>query len=395
MRRIPILLYLRDHTTILQEKYDVSTDTFAYSLAEAVNTHIQRKWQQSLPLAWINRKLEKGQCLVLLDGLDEVADDKLRQLVVRWTQRQMLAYGRNCFILTSRPHGYRDNPLEGVWVLETHPFTPVQVEQFVQNWYQANEYKSWQKRDPGMQMPARQGARDLLSRLYRTPALLAFAVNPLLLTMIATVHRYRGSLPGSRLALYSEICEVFLGKRREALGLVQELRSAQIQQVLRPLAYTLMQQGKREINLEKACQIITPHLLRVSTRIQPDEFLRMVQNSSGLLLERNPGVYGFAHKTFQEYLTAVYIKEQRLEQELVAQVQNDWWHETIRLYCAQADATDIVQACLANNPPSAKALAWPWTAMKKSLPLNLRSKSSLIHSSKKAEKTLNRNADGS
>ena len=355
---MPVLLYLRDHATTLDGKYDASTDTFAYSLAEAVNAHMQRKWQQLLPLPWIRRKLAKGQCLVLLDGLDEVADARLRQLVVKWVQRQMLAYGRNRFILTSRPQGYRDNPLEGVWVLGTRPFTPVQVAQFVQNWYQANEYNSWQKKDPGMQMRAREGAHDLLRRLYRTPALLTFAVNPLLLTMIATVHRYRDSLPGgSRVALYDEICEVFLGKRREALGLVQELSSAQMQQVLRPLAYYLMQQGKREIELEEACQVIAPHLLRVSTRIPPDEFLRIVQNSSGLLLERNPGSYGFAHKTFQEYLTAVYIKEQRLERELVARVQEDWWHETIRLYCAQADASGIIEACLAHNPPPAGALA--------------------------------------
>ena len=354
---MPVLLYLRDHATTLDGKYDASTDTFAYSLAEAVNTHLQRKWQQSLPLPWITRKLAKGQCLVLLDGLDEVADARLRQLVVKWVQRQMLAYGRNRFLLTSRPHGYRDNPLEGVWVLGTRPFTPLQVAQFVQNWYQANEYKSWQEKDPGMQMRAREGAHDLLRRLYRTPALLAFAVNPLLLTMIATVHRYRGSLPGSRVALYDEIFEVFLGKRREALGLVQELSSAQMQQVLRPLAYSLMQQGKREIELAEACQISAPHLLRVSTRIPPDEFLRIVQNSSGLLLERNPGFYGFAHQTFQEYLTAVYIKEQRLERELVARVQEDWWHETIRLYCALADASGIIEACLAHHPPPAGALA--------------------------------------
>src|SRR5215470_564772 len=56
-------------------------------------------------------------------------------------------------------------------------------------------------------------------------------------------------------------------------------------------------------------------------------------------------------------LTAVYIKEQRLERELVARVQEDWWHETIRLYCAQADASGIIEACLAHSPPPAGALA--------------------------------------
>ncbi|MEU7661934.1 hypothetical protein AB0B60_26120, partial [Streptomyces lincolnensis] len=31
--------------------------------------------------------------------------------------------------------------------------------------------------------------------------------NPLLLTMIANVHRYRGQLPGSRAELYAEMCD--------------------------------------------------------------------------------------------------------------------------------------------------------------------------------------------
>ena len=34
------------------------------------------------------------------------------------------------------------------------------------------------------------------------------------------------------------------------------------------------------------------------------EFLKMIQNTSGLLVEREVGVLGFAHLTFQEYLTA-------------------------------------------------------------------------------------------
>lgn len=341
--KLPLFLYLRELAGTIKDKPD-------YSLVDAVQDHIQRKWRQSIPVQWIMRQLTKGRCLILLDGLDEVADAGMRKQTVEWVQHQMLAYGQNRFILTSRPYGYRDNPLDGVTVLEVHPFTPEQVERFVQNWYFANELKSWGKEDPGVYMRAREGAKDLLQRLHQTPALLALAVNPLLLTMIATVHRYSGSLPGKRVRLYREICEVFLGKRREVItGVAQELSPAQKQQVLQPLAYHLMKEGRQEITLEEACPIIAPYLARVNMSMQPDMFLQMVQETSGLFVERNPGSYNFAHKTFQEYLTAVYIKEQRLEQELVAQVRNSWWHETIRLYCAQADATPIIASCLASD----------------------------------------------
>jgi predicted NACHT family NTPase len=53
------------------------------------------------------------------------------------------------------------------------------------------------------------------------------ALNPLLLTMIATVHCYRGALPGRRVELYDEICDVLLGKRSEYKGIIEPLTAHQ------------------------------------------------------------------------------------------------------------------------------------------------------------------------
>ena len=105
----------------------------------------------------------------------------------------------------------------------------------------------------------------------------------------------------------------------------------------------------REISYTEAQKVITPALILVDSQMKSADFLKLVENTSGLFLERNPDSYGFAHLTFQEYLAAVYIKEEGLEQDLVTQVVNSWWHETIRLYCAQSDATALIQACLAGR----------------------------------------------
>src|SRR6202035_5809378 len=134
---------------------------------------------------------------------------------------------------------------------------------FIHNWYQANERMSSKSSDPGVRMKADEGAEDLLQRLRNTPALLALAVNPLLLTMIATVHRYRSSLPGKRVELYAEICDVFLGKRQQARGVVLELTAAQQQRVLQPLAYYLMEKGIREIPLAEVHEVIEEPLAGV------------------------------------------------------------------------------------------------------------------------------------
>ncbi len=280
----------------------------------------------------------------MLDGLDEVADPAQRKLLADWVERQMKACGQNRFIITSRPFGYRDNPLEGVTVFEVRSFTHAQIQRFVHNWYLANEVMSMQKDDPGVRLAAKQGADDLLKRISSNGALSTLAVNPLLLTMITNVHRYRSSLPGRRVELYAEICEVFLGKRQQARGVELDMTPAQKQRVLQPLAYTLMTRQLRELPVADAVCAIQEPLARVNP------FAPIGRESSGLLLERENGVYGFAHLTFQEYLAAVHMGEQHLEMELQWHVEDGWWHEALRLYAAKVDATSVFRGLTARAP---------------------------------------------
>lgn len=346
----PILLFLRDHVQSIRDQSD-------FSLVHALGDHLNKWDQPEPPVGWIERQLTKRKCLIMLDGLDEVADPEARLKVVDWVQRQMIAFKKNRFIVTSRPFGYYSNPLKGVAILEVLPFSHEQIELFVYQWYLANEIMSKQKDDPGVRMRARSEAKDLLQRLRNTPALFALTVNPLLLTMIGTVHRYSGQLPGNRMALYAEICEVFLGKRQQARGQVIELTPAQMQLVLEPLAYSLMLKGKRDVTVAEAQDAIEEPLERVKRGMLPETFLQLVENTSGLLLEQKSGVYSFAHLTFQEYLTAAHIREKQLGHDLIAHVEESWWQETIRLYCAMADATPIIAACIRTDPPSVPALA--------------------------------------
>jgi energy-coupling factor transporter ATP-binding protein EcfA2 len=347
--KVPIFLPLREHSSLLKEQP-------GYNLVDAVSNQIQ-KWKQALPREWIERQLQQGRCLVLLDGLDEIAETTLRQQMVDWVQDQMLAYGTNRFVITSRPLGYRSNPLNRVAVLEIQSFTFEQVTRFLRGWYLANEIKRAVRDDPGVRMKAHDGAENLLERLHNTPALFALAVNPLLLTMIATVHLYYGTLPGARITLYKAICEVFFSRRLEVSNSPQELRAEQRQLVMQPLAYALMRQGKREISRQEACQILKSPLQLVGTTQSPEHFLDHLEAiSSGLLLEREQNVYSFAHKTFQEYLAMIYIQQNHLDHELLAHVKESWWHETILLFCAQADATSILEACLTQSSHSLEAL---------------------------------------
>ena len=346
--KMPILLFLRDHAASIAQNPN-------FTLEEAIQGKLMQ-WGIERPSGWFEQRLRRGECLVLLDGLDEVADAEMRKLVVAWVQRQMEQYANNRFIMSSRPFGYRSNPLPDVMVLEVRPFTIQQVQKFVHNWYKANEIMAAQRDDPGVRMKAHEGAEDLINRLRQVSNLLDMAVNPLLLTMIATVHRYRSSLPGRRVELYAEICEVFLGKRQQAKGLAEELTPAQKQRVLQPLAYHMMYHNEREILWAEILAAIQEPLAQVNTDIAPEAFLAMIVNSSGLIIEREVGIYSFSHLTFQEYLAAAHVYDQREEKMMLKKVEDSWWHEAIRLYAAQAEATNIIKACLARPHPSVKAL---------------------------------------
>lgn len=226
---LPILLFLREHAAAIANDPDTT-------LSDLITGYMKEKRQIDVPATWFDAQLRANRCLVMLDGLDEVADPETRKKVAVWADHQMSVHGGNRFIITSRPHGYRDNPLNGVNVLDVRPFTSEQVEDFVHRWYIANEIKAQQRDDPGVRQDARAGANDLLNRLHGSPALSDLAVNPLLLTMIATVHRYRSSLPGRRVELYVEICEVSLGKRQQSKDIQLDLTPAQKQRVLERLA---------------------------------------------------------------------------------------------------------------------------------------------------------------
>src|SRR5262249_29174047 len=147
------------------------------------------------------------------------------------------------------------------------------------------------------------------------------------------------------------ICDVFLGHWQAAKGLTGTLTVPQKRTILQLLAAHMMKEEKREIAALDAVRAIRERLaaMGVSGTKGGLAFLEDVQHVSGLLIETEPSVYTFAHHTFQEYLAASHFVNPKTngEELLIQHISDPWWRETIKLYCAQTDATNVVQACLA------------------------------------------------
>jgi hypothetical protein len=102
----------------LGEFIDKLKKTEKLSLVDAIEVAIEEEGWRQPPSEWVDRRLKNGNCLILLDGLDEVADSGTRQHVVRWIQRQIDTSDNNRFVITSRPFSYHNNPLERVSLTE-------------------------------------------------------------------------------------------------------------------------------------------------------------------------------------------------------------------------------------------------------------------------------------
>jgi hypothetical protein len=353
-RRVPVLLALREQA----ERVVANPELTLPAVIRAAVTGVPG----GEPAGWWERQLRGGRCLVLLDGLDEVARADDRLAVADWVERQIAAYPGNHFVITSRSYGLPSTLIAETDVLVVRPFTAEQVRLFLDRWYQAAERHATgatgRAARRAVRLRARESAARLLTLLREHPALHDLAFNPLLLTMTATAHRYRGALPGSRADLYGEMCQVLLSRRVQAKDLPELLPWPAKQALLATLAYQMTRDHVSELPAGRVLEILGPQLKRFPASVTGEAFLDDIAHN-GLLVETQAGQYSFTHLTFQEYLTARHISATpELVQSLADNVSNPWWHETILLYAATSDASPIVRACLDSGTIPALTLAF-------------------------------------
>jgi hypothetical protein len=351
-RRIPILLYLRDHVgRIIQQDAPAG-------LADLVRGTLESD-ALTEPTGWLEKNLRRGNCVVLLDGLDEVAQPEKRRVVSSWVERQIARYPNNDFIVTSRPLGYQTARIEGASVLQVRDFTARQVGDFVRCWYQTAAKHGSGAGDKNSLREAASAAEDLLRTLDDRPALRDLTVNPLLLTMMVNVHRDGGrKLPGSRAELYAEIIQVVVWRRQESKKIANPLPGAAREQLLQVLAYTMMRRRTRDISRTEILTVFNSVLGRWRDKITAEAFLQDA-STNGLLVERESTKYSFVHQTLQEYLAAAYVEANGNARDLTGTVDDSWWRETTLLYAARGDdISPILRACLTSGKVNALALAF-------------------------------------
>lgn len=342
---LPILLPLRDLGQHLLNEHpnpgkDGPTLLLDYLHAYYANQEID------LPVGFFSAYLETGKAVVLMDGMDEVAEVGLRQRVARLIEKFSLRFGRARFVVTSREVGYDGSARIAAefGLARVRDFTPQEVCQFVQDWTRVIETSLAGSESPDILRMAGERAGKLIHAIESNPRVAELAINPLLLTVIALVHRYRAELPERRSELYAEAVEVLLWHWDRAKGLddVQNLGAIKLdssdrRSFLEPVAFWMHSYQRRDIERADLTGLLLPRFKNLTgdeTRAAKavDNFLRVISERSGLLIERGLGVYSFAHLTFQEYLAARALAGRDDLLDFTLKVLPDfWWREVILL----------------------------------------------------------------
>jgi formylglycine-generating enzyme required for sulfatase activity len=328
---------------------------------------------------YLKKTLQEQGGLILLDGLDEVPDAHQRRVQVKQAVQAFAADFPRCrFLVTSRTYAYQhqDWKLDGFSEVVLSPFSPAQIAHFVERWYQHI--------GPGRGLaPADAQGRAVLlqTAIERSERLAELASRPLLLTLMASLHAWRGgSLPEKREELYADAVDLLLDQweshkaRRRPDGsyeLVQpslaewlKVDKAVVRAELNRLAFEAHRdQPQLADTADVSQERLLAALLKVSRRSEPINPLQLeayLRDRAGLLAARGEGVYTFPHRTFQEYLAACHLTDADFPYQVadLLRAEAPRWREATLLAGAKAArgsasaAWNLADALCYHEPPA-------------------------------------------
>lgn len=321
-------------------------DNVTKSILEIIGSIVRRaeilNYEQSFQ-ALVEDALQEGRVLLLIDGLDEISQEKNRICLVNQLRTFVATYPNAHLVVTSREAGFRAVASTLASYCQQYTIDGMDedaIRLLSLKWHQAILGETEQA----------QVEADKVCNIILTDARIgALATNPLLLTTLLFVKRWVGYLPTKKCQLYEEMIKLLLVTWNAAGH--DRLEMDETEPQLAFVAYEMTKKGSQKIirddlqkNIVKARKEL-PELLGYTT-VTPARFIDQVEERSSLLiqtgLEENESgqfvpTYEFSHLSFQEYLTAKAIAELWIQESdgddpveiLIPYINDEHWREII------------------------------------------------------------------
>lgn len=314
-QQIPVFIELKafrgdeiDHKTIIAKEFSIC----GFSNVEA----------------FTETALEQGKLLFLLDGLDEVPTRNMNR-VIEHVENFVDQYSNNSFVVSCRIAAYRSS-FQRFTDVTIADFDDAQIEELISLWFSSRldrEAETATQYWNLLQQPENAAAREL-------------AQTPLLLTFLCLVYERELTLPKKRSSLYGKALNILLNdwaaqKRLEQHPIYEGFYPELEKKLLSEIAYTSFKEDRLFFSKIDIVEHITTFLkdtFDTPKNLDGIAVLEAIEKQQGILVERATDTYSFSHLTMQEYLTALYIVNNQLIQNLVAQhLTDERWREVFLL----------------------------------------------------------------
>lgn len=320
--------------------------------------------------------------LIVLDGLDEVADVKRRADIVQSVTKAIPRLRENCpdarVIVTSRPAAFANSPgfdNQQFLYLELGSVTRTQINLYSERWISSKKLSDRERAE----------FREILDEKLERPHLRDLARNPMQLTILLTlIHTQGASLPDKRTTLYDDYVQLFFSREssksqsvRRNLQLLKDIHGF-IAWHLHATAETDRNRGAGRISADDLRTLLLAHLRSEghSTDILDDVFGAMLERVV-MLVPKVEGTFEFEIQPLREYFAARYLyntssyspvgrerggtKPDRFD----AISKNFYWLNVTRFFCgcfAKGELLDLADRVLTlTNDPDFKRSRHPFT----------------------------------
>ncbi|MGB0564303.1 MAG: NACHT domain-containing protein, partial [Spirulinaceae cyanobacterium] len=327
IHHIPVLINLRHYSPEVLEQ------------PNALETIIQ-KILDLHDLELTQTLLEKGHFLILIDDLDRIPTQARRNIQFQlriFAQR----YYQNRFIAACRTQ-ITDYTFPTFRKIELAPLNKVQIETFIQHWFQEAEANS-PVETTGL-------AQQLMAELQfpKNQRFSHWASRPMILHLLCWIFQYLGHLPKSQFSLYelgiTRILEVWQPSPMPEQDdvppestIYAELNLSERYRLLSYIAVQTFENKEIFFNLKKAKQYIGTYLKSLPSFTTGRKTLAQysalvlaeIEEQHGLIFERSEGLYTFESISVHEFLIGHYLLKNfdpnNLYRTLEAPIPRPWY----------------------------------------------------------------------
>lgn len=292
----------------------------------------------------IVRSLEKGNCFVIFDGLDEVNGKRRRAEVTDQIVDFITRYGisrlNNYFLITTRPEGYARMKLTAARFVHFHlaALDPQRQTRLVRRYLRLWGIEHWQNL-----------SQLLIQQLNAHRELSILAGNALTLSILTYLYATKGRIPNQHHIIYQEIIEHLLSRRSDYPLSGEEKRGYRL--FLGEIALSMQEQGSLS-EKEMLQKIQNLQYERWFQSQNAEEVLDVISRRWGIVVSdigmingKEQHLFNFPQKAFAAYLSAYAIasKPDRYLSRLFDNLDSEEWNDIFMFLCSMASTGQYKQ----------------------------------------------------